>query len=545
MSTSNSLLTTVFRHVRHLESSIDSLSLWCHHPSLLGVVPHCGIRRRRLGLKTGISSAHSPPLSVSSPLVSFPSMSPYCSPLPRWFTSHVLPAIYRLFAAVLFLVVVRFCLSSSSVSICVTARRLYDSSLSLNEVVYQAEPSLLFLGSPSIVQLPSGRLLCSNDYFGSGYTGAARNTSVRFSDDGGVNWTFLSWIEHSYWATLMVLDGTVYALGTDSDYNGNVVLHRSLDGGHFWTFNGSSAGVVVIHGSFATGPTPIVLADGVLYKAVEMWPPPFRWPQGFQAAMLSCNLTALASADGIMAPAAWRITPGLSFDLAWIPKSWPTLTAPGFLEGNAVILPPLSSAAFDSVPPSSLLARVVNVLRFNSDPLSNWAIILEYNPSNHTLSFLSLIELPGGMSKFTIRYHRPTASYYTVSNPVPANSTTTYQRNNLIMFASTDTVGLTEWMEVSRVAWDDTGLTPADSIRYTGFQYVDWQWETVRERGSCVEWDCEEVDDRPAVLLAIRTSYRGANSYHNSNRITFKRIDNVTTRGQRRKRNGRIEAGVN
>ena len=27
MSTSNSLLTTVFRHVRHLESSIDSLSL--------------------------------------------------------------------------------------------------------------------------------------------------------------------------------------------------------------------------------------------------------------------------------------------------------------------------------------------------------------------------------------------------------------------------------------------------------------------------------------------------------------------------------------
>ena len=30
MSTSNSLLTTVFRHVRHLESSIDSLSLSLH-----------------------------------------------------------------------------------------------------------------------------------------------------------------------------------------------------------------------------------------------------------------------------------------------------------------------------------------------------------------------------------------------------------------------------------------------------------------------------------------------------------------------------------
>ena len=36
MSTSNSLLTTVFRHVRHLESSIDSLSLShvCSRPAV-------------------------------------------------------------------------------------------------------------------------------------------------------------------------------------------------------------------------------------------------------------------------------------------------------------------------------------------------------------------------------------------------------------------------------------------------------------------------------------------------------------------------------
>ena len=284
-----------------------------------------------------------------------------------------------------------------------------------------------------------------------------------------MNWTFLSWIERSYWATLTVLDGVVYALGTDNDYNGNVILHRSRDDGRSWAFNGSSAGVVLFHGSFATGPTPIVLADGVLYRAIEMWPSPIRWPQGFQAAMLSCNLTALPSVNGIMAPAAWRITSALPSDLTWIPKSWPTLSAPGFLEGNAVILPPHSSAASGSIPPSSLAARVVNVLRFNSDPLSNWAIILEHHSSSNTLSFLSLIELPGGMSKFTIRYDRATASYYTVSKPVPANSTTTYQRNTLAVYASSDSVGLTGWREVSRVAWDDTGLTPADSVRYTGF----------------------------------------------------------------------------
>ena len=54
---------------------------------------------------------------------------------------------------------------------------------------------------------------------------------------------------------------------------------------------------------------------------------------------------------------------------------------------------------------------------------------------------------------------------------------------------------------------DDTGLAPQDSVRYTGFHYVDWRFDG--------------ADD---IVYAVRTGYRGANSYHNSNFITFKRL---------------------
>ena len=291
--------------------------------------------------------------------------------------------------------------------------------------------------------------------------------------------------------------------------------------GHSWAHNGSSAGVVLDGRAFATGPTPIVIADDVLYRAVETWPAPYRWPQGFGAVMLSCNLSGMKGTDErVMQANQWQLTQPLAFDAAWLPKSFPTLTAPGFLEGNAVILPP---------PTPSGAARVLNVLRFNSDPLANLAVVLELDLASQSLHFLSIIDLPGGMSKFTIRYHAATASYVTLSNPVPSGSNTTWQRDRLHWYWTDDVRGLTGWKEGGLIAWDDTGLSPEDSLRYTGFQYVDWQfdegWPRKRRAGSCTIWNCEGGND---IIAAIRTAYRGANSYHNSNRLTYKRINNVT-----------------
>ncbi len=42
-------------------------------------------------------------------------------------------------------------------------------------------------------------------------------------------------------------------------------------------------------------------------------------------------------------------------------------------------------------------------------------------------------------------------------------------------------------------------------------------------KSSCIEWNC---DGGPNMIYLIRTAYRGANSYHNSNRITYKTLHN-------------------
>jgi hypothetical protein len=55
---------------------------------------------------------------------------------------------------------------------------------------------------------------------------------------------------------------------------------------------------------------------------------------------------------------------------------------------------------------------------------------------------------------------------------------------------------------------DDSALPSWLSELLTGFQYVDWQF------------------DGNDIIAAVRASYRGAQTYHNSNRILFQRLVN-------------------
>jgi hypothetical protein len=95
--------------------------------------------------------------------------------------------------------------------------------------------------------------------------------------------------------------------------------------------------------------------------------------------------------------------------------------------------------------------------------------------------------------------------YVTLSNPNTI-ATAADQRNILSLCTSID---MRNWKEQKILLMDDTGFSSQDSIRYTGFHYVDWQFDG--------------ADD---IIMAVRTAYRGANSYHNSNRLTYKRIAN-------------------
>jgi hypothetical protein len=353
-----------------------------------------------------------------------------------------------------------------------------DSVLGLAEVVWHSEPSHIYLGSPSILRLPNGQLLASADRFGSGFK-TPRNVSLYTSVDNGTNWSFHTWIEKMYWANLFESGGHFYLLGTDHDGPSNIKISRSVDGLSWPT----SQQVVLVNGSYNTGPTPAALSNGRLFRAMESFRPPHHWGVDYGAVVMSAS-----AGDDLLDPSSWTLTEPLYLDVKWLPPSWGKLPTPGYLEGNAVEAPD---------------GTMKNILRLNtagSAADGNHAVKLELSGDHKKLSFERVLNFPGGHSKFVIRRDPVTQLYFTLSN---LNTDVKYadQRNVLVLCASSD---LDNWAVLETLLQDDTGLQPQDSVRYTGFHYVDWQF------------------DAAGIIYLIRTAYRGANSYHNSDRLTYK-----------------------
>jgi len=230
---------------------------------------------------------------------------------------------------------------------------------------------------------------------------------------------------------------------------------------------------------------PVLVRDGRLYRAFEDCTP-CTWGSGFQSLVVS----APEDAD-LLDAANWTMSNKLPFDPAWVPKEWGKLPVPGWLEGNVVETPS---------------GEVWNLLRFNSTPVVDKAAVVKVHDGGRRITFdptTGFIGFPGGMTKFTIRRDSATGLYLTLSN---GNTDPRYpsQRNALSLYASPD---LLCWEHKQTLLEDDLGLPWEDSIRYTGFQYVDWQF------------------DGPNLIYMVRTAYDGAHNFHDANRMTFHRVE--------------------
>lgn len=415
-----------------------------------------------------------------------------------------------------------------------------DSTLNVSLVVSsQPETSGVYLGSPSIVRSPRSRLLiASHDFFGSRVTPALRNTARVFvSSDEGSSWAAAGACASMYWATLFTRpgDAAVYLLGTSDDGNAGaptgVVLSQSLDDGATWSpvtvlFRDSS--------SFSTGPTPVLLWAGRLWRAFEH--NRGAWGSGYAALVVS----APADAPNLLDAAAWTRSGELLFSAVagLVPSSWNAHTAfpvrPGYgwLEGNAV------------QPVDAAVGGVHILLRVNSLPSANKAALLLVANASAAPTFVEWVDFPGGMSKFTVRYDARSKLYVTLANEVananvslpptcgpvtlPANGAPLpccgfleacesapnsvascvwchgNSRNTLALAVAPAPGG--PWRSVSTLLWDDTGVPAFISELGTGFQYVDFQFDG---------------DD---ILALVRAGYRGSNNYHNSNRILLKSV---------------------
>lgn len=378
----------------------------------------------------------------------------------------------------------------------VQSRMLLDSTLGLSEIDWHLEKEHIYLGSPSIVRCQD-HLVASHDYFGSGqHFGKPTDykVSVFGSWDEGVTWKFLANVTEMYWANLFIHNDHLYVMGTASDGHGvghnisDISIARSDDGGKTWTTASH-----VVRGPYHTAPTPSLVmtlnGKSTILRAMEYWKPPGTYGSDFYAVMAIGDATC----DDLTVPSCWTLSKTLAFNESWIPKEWGKLVAPSWQEGNAVETPDGQG--------------VVNILRFNGPPEVNKAVMVTFDPATKSLSFKQFINFPGGHTKFTIRRHPQTKIYWTLSNNV-TDAQYGGMRNILTLANSEDLVTWNVCKE--RLLQDDTGFDFADSVRFTGFHYVDWHFDGT---------------NNDTIIYAIRTGYRGANTFHNANRLTYKSLE--------------------
>ena len=386
-----------------------------------------------------------------------------------------------------------------------------------HEIKYQPERARTYLGSPSIIRLPDGVLLASHDYFG--LKGCPRNhegeeslTSIYRSEDNGATWVNVTHIMNCYWSSLFLHQDSVYILGTSQQY-GSIFIRRSDDGGFTWTHPADEQHGILFRGgiyhdppNYHCAPVPVLTHKGRIYKAFEDCDP-LEWGVGFQA----CVISAPVDAD-LLDAGNWTMSNKLPFDPAWVPADWGETGRPGWREGNVVADPDGQLWDIMTFEAGPLMAEKSPRIKILDDGAR-----ITFDPTTGYFDF------PGSKAKFTIRRDPETGMYLSLVNNLAdpdllrelasgSLGSQIYrgehpfrQRNVMSLTASQD---LWTWRVVTTLMHDDSGLRPDASILLTGFQYVDWQFDG---------------DD---LIYMVRTGYRGAHNFHDSNRMIFRVLKN-------------------
>jgi hypothetical protein len=361
-------------------------------------------------------------------------------------------------------------------------------------IKYRDPKTKVYLGSPSIIRLDNNNLLASHDYFGSGslsLDGKECLTSVYLSEDDGITWSNLTDIIGVFWSSLFKHNGSVYLFGTNSVY-GDIVIRKSEDNGYTWTYpkDGKSgllfqAGTGNIPPNYHCSTTPVIIHNGRIYKAFEDNVLINR-ERDFASIVVSCDIN-----NDFLDAENWTMSNRVFYNQDEDPEEWGGGRGVCWLEGNMVVAPD---------------GDLWNILRISSEPCVDWAAIINVYEDGKIAKFKreNFIKFPGGTHKFTIRKDNNTGLYFTLSN----KNTKPYfasQRNELSLHVSSD---LIRWDFVCTLLKDDQELTEIESLRKTGFQYVDWQFDG---------------DD---IIYVVRTAYKEAHNFHDSNYIIFNKLKN-------------------
>lgn len=353
-------------------------------------------------------------------------------------------------------------------------------------IAHSPKASRVFLGSAGLAVLPDGTYLAKHDEFGPGSTEQrSAVTKVHRSSDRGRTWEQISRIDGLFWASIFPHRGAVYVLGTTAGHRrGHAVIRRSDDGGRTWTEpKDERSGRLFPDISYHTAPVPVIVHQGRLWRAMEDEKGGTKWGVMFRAFMLS----APEDADLLVA-ANWTASNALPHDPTYLDGRFG-----GWLEGNAVVDPE---------------GRIVNVLRVDFRAVPEKAAIVRVSADGRQASFdpaRDFVDFPGGCKKFVIRPDPRGGRYWTLANailPAHAGGNVERVRNAAVLMSSPD---LRTWTPHHVALYHENLATH-------GFQYLDWLF------------------DGEDLIVVARTAFDdgigGADNQHNSNYLTFHRLEN-------------------
>lgn len=326
----------------------------------------------------------------------------------------------------------------------------------------------IYTASPSIVVLPSGGYVVTDNLFGPG-SGAERSgtTHVFGSKDRGLHWEQLAVLRGMKRGSLFVHKGGLYLLGYRAA-PGDLLIRRSGDGGRTWSEPHDDTSGLLRRGKFGGTPNrPVIHGDRI-------------WVAQSGRRVIS----APADADLLRAD-SWTLSRRADtgrgpFGKKTVITEAQVVASP---DTGVVVMPKIHGKAF------TVLLRAGPEPRKLRDPRpEDW------------------IPFPGGEKKFAVGFDPQSGWFFALSNPVlPAYRDSGWPpeliRNAAALLVSSD---LREW-QIANV------FLESPNVDFEAFQYLGYDFDG----GDLV------VASRTAFVVGDGKPSRG----HDSNLTTFHRIE--------------------
>ncbi len=326
----------------------------------------------------------------------------------------------------------------------------------------QYEFSGRFIASPHIVEFKDA-FYVSMDVFRSGnQIGGYVLTLIYRSKDLGKTWEYVTDLVPSEWGRLFVVNGKLCIL-TCAYELGSLIVSSSSDG-ETW-----SKPTVLMYGNgggYPVGvhmsPTTNVLLDGKMYFAFEYG--------GYPVKRFDSLMGCYDTSKDVLDESAWTFTEPKMVEFEWGGDKDIRFA----IEGNAV----------------ERDGEIYDLARFTAGK----ALMLKYNKEKpeKAMEFYKAVDLPVGHCKFFIQRDTD-GTYYAMGNH------SCYPRQIIELYKSKD---LENWEKVKTLIDISHLSAEKDGIQYPSFLIKDRKLYTV-----------------------LRTGLHGADTFHNTNAITFRVFD--------------------